>query len=50
MRIVRDYGKYDRREAPQYCADAKGGESLTPDTALSGRAARVFCEYGDAMC
>ena len=28
MRIVRDYGKYDRREAPQYYADAKGGETL----------------------
>jgi hypothetical protein len=25
---VRDYGKYDRREAPQYYADAKGGETL----------------------
>ena len=28
LRIVRDYGKYDRREAPQYYADAKGGETL----------------------
>ena len=28
VRIVRDYGKYDRREAPQYCADAKDGETL----------------------
>jgi hypothetical protein len=28
VRIVRDYGKYDRREAPQYFADAKGGETL----------------------
>jgi hypothetical protein len=28
MRIVRDYGKYDRREAPQYYADAKGGKTL----------------------
>jgi hypothetical protein len=28
VRIVRDYGKYDRREAPQYYADAKGGETL----------------------
>jgi hypothetical protein len=27
VRIVRDYGKYDRREAPQYYAEAKvGGE------------------------
>jgi len=25
---VRDYGKYDRREAPQYYPDAKGGETL----------------------
>lgn len=28
VRIVRDYGKYDRREAPQYYPDAKGGETL----------------------
>ncbi|MGY3578894.1 heme-degrading monooxygenase HmoA [Bradyrhizobium sp. USDA 4504] len=28
VRIVRDYGKYDRREAPQYYADTKGGETL----------------------
>jgi heme-degrading monooxygenase HmoA len=28
VRIVRAYGKYDRREAPQYYPDAKGGESL----------------------
>ena len=38
VRIVRDYGKYDRREAPQYYADAKGGEPSTPDTTPSGRA------------
>ena len=28
VRIVRDYGKYDRREAPQYYADAKYAETL----------------------
>jgi heme-degrading monooxygenase HmoA len=28
VRIVRDYGKYDRREAPQYYRDAEGGETL----------------------
>lgn len=28
VRIVRDYGKYDRREAPQYYPDAPGGETL----------------------
>ena len=28
VRIVRDYGKYDRREAPQYYADAEGEETL----------------------
>jgi hypothetical protein len=28
VRIVRDYGKYDLREASQYYADAKGGETL----------------------
>jgi heme-degrading monooxygenase HmoA len=30
VRIVRDYGKYDRREAPQYYADAKGAKTLHP--------------------
>ena len=24
---MRDYGKYDRREAPQYYADAEGGSN-----------------------
>jgi heme-degrading monooxygenase HmoA len=28
VRVVRDYGKYDRREAPQYYADAKGGKTV----------------------
>jgi heme-degrading monooxygenase HmoA len=28
VRIVRDYGKYDRREAPQYYADAKGAKTI----------------------
>ncbi len=28
VRIVRDYGKYDRREAPQYYADAKGATTI----------------------
>jgi heme-degrading monooxygenase HmoA len=28
VRIVRDYGKYDRREAPQYYAEAQGGKTL----------------------
>jgi hypothetical protein len=28
VRIVRDFGKYDRRDAPQYYANAKGGETL----------------------
>jgi heme-degrading monooxygenase HmoA len=27
VRIVREYGKYDRREAPQYFADAEGAET-----------------------
>ncbi len=30
VRIVRDYGKYDRREAPQYYADAKGAKTIHP--------------------
>jgi heme-degrading monooxygenase HmoA len=28
VRIVRDYGKYDRREAPQYYADAEGARTV----------------------
>ncbi len=28
VRVVRDYGMFDRREAPQYYADAKGGETI----------------------
>jgi hypothetical protein len=28
IRIVRDYGMFDRREAPQYFLDAKGAETL----------------------
>jgi heme-degrading monooxygenase HmoA len=30
IRIVRDYGMFDRREAPQYYGDAKGRESIHP--------------------
>ena len=26
VRVIRDYGKYDRREAPQYYPDAKGAQ------------------------
>jgi heme-degrading monooxygenase HmoA len=28
VRVVRDYGKYDRREAPQYYADAEGATTI----------------------
>jgi heme-degrading monooxygenase HmoA len=28
VRVVRDYGKYDRREAPQYYPDAKGAKTV----------------------
>jgi heme-degrading monooxygenase HmoA len=28
VRIIRDYGKYDRREAPQYYPDAKGAKTI----------------------
>jgi heme-degrading monooxygenase HmoA len=28
VRIIRDYGKFDRREAPQYYPDAKGRETV----------------------
>ncbi|MBV9564489.1 MAG: antibiotic biosynthesis monooxygenase [Bradyrhizobium sp.] len=27
VRVIRDYGRFDRREAPQYYADVKGGET-----------------------
>lgn len=30
IRIVRDYGRFDRREAPQFYADVKGGETRHP--------------------
>jgi len=30
VRIIRDYGKYDRREAPQYYPDANGETTLHP--------------------
>ena len=28
IRIVRDYGRFDRREAPQFYPDVKGGQTL----------------------
>ena len=28
VRVIRDYGKYDRREAPQYYPDASGAETI----------------------
>jgi hypothetical protein len=28
VRVVRDYGRFDRREAPQYYEDAKGSKTL----------------------
>jgi heme-degrading monooxygenase HmoA len=30
IRVVRDYGRFDRREAPQFYADVKGRETLHP--------------------
>jgi heme-degrading monooxygenase HmoA len=30
VRVVRDYGRFDRREAPQYYADVKGRETRHP--------------------
>jgi heme-degrading monooxygenase HmoA len=30
VRVVRDYGMYDRREAPQYYPDAQGGKTVHP--------------------
>jgi hypothetical protein len=33
VRIVRDYGMFDRREAPQYYPDPKGSETKHPEPA-----------------
>jgi len=33
VRVVRDYGRFDRREAPQYYEDVKGSETLHPEPA-----------------
>jgi heme-degrading monooxygenase HmoA len=33
IRIVRDYGRFDRREAPQYYPDVKGAETKHPEPA-----------------
>lgn len=30
LRVIRDYGRFDRREAPQYYADVEGRETLHP--------------------
>jgi heme-degrading monooxygenase HmoA len=30
VRIIRDYGRFDRREAPQFYADVKGRETIHP--------------------
>lgn len=30
IRVVRDYGRFDRREAPQFYADVNGGETKHP--------------------
>lgn len=36
IRVVRDYGRFDRREAPQYYADAKGRGTLHAQSAHPG--------------
>jgi heme-degrading monooxygenase HmoA len=33
VRVVRDYGRFDRREAPQFYPDVKGGETKHPEPA-----------------
>ena len=33
IRIVRDYGRFDRREAPQFYPDVKGAETKHPEPA-----------------
>lgn len=39
IRVVRDYGRFDRREAPQYYADVKGRETKHPAPARQADAA-----------
>jgi heme-degrading monooxygenase HmoA len=39
VRVVRDYGRFDRREAPQYYADVKGGETKHPAPARKAETA-----------
>jgi heme-degrading monooxygenase HmoA len=33
VRVIRDYGQFDRREAPQYYDDVRGRETLHPEPA-----------------
>jgi hypothetical protein len=33
IRVVRDYGRYDRREAPQFYRDVEGAETKHPEPA-----------------
>ena len=33
IRVVRDYGRFDRREAPQFYPDVKGGKTRHPEPA-----------------
>jgi len=33
---VRDYGRFDRREAPQFYPDVKGAETKHPEPAHKG--------------
>ena len=33
IRSVRDYGRFDRREAPQFYPDVKGAETKHPEPA-----------------
>jgi heme-degrading monooxygenase HmoA len=39
VRVVRDYGRFDRREAPQFYADVKGRETKHPAPAHKAEAA-----------
>jgi hypothetical protein len=39
VRVVRDYGRFDRREAPQFYADVKGRETKHPAPAHKADAA-----------
>jgi hypothetical protein len=51
VRIIRDYGKYDRREAPQYYPDALRARSLhLCDVVCQANQQATLVRRGNALC